>query len=68
MNTGSGGIGFFGLLQLMLIGLKLTGYTDLSWWWVLAPIIAVVGLILAIIAIAIVAMLIFLLLFIVGEG
>ena len=31
------GIGFFGLLGLLFIALKLTGYIDWSWWWVLAP-------------------------------
>lgn len=33
-----GGIGFFGLLAVLFIGLKLTGYIGWSWWWVLAPI------------------------------
>lgn len=33
----SGGIGFFGLLALVFITLKLTGYITWSWWWVLAP-------------------------------
>lgn len=33
----SGGIGFFGLLTILFIGLKLTGYIAWSWWWVLAP-------------------------------
>lgn len=30
-------IGFPGLLTLLFIGLKLTGYIDWSWVWVLAP-------------------------------
>lgn len=34
-NTGSG---FAGLLGLLFIGLKLTGYIDWPWIWVLAPI------------------------------
>jgi uncharacterized protein (DUF983 family) len=34
----SGGIGFTGLLTILFIGLKLTGYIDWSWWWVLSPI------------------------------
>ena len=40
MSTEStnGGIGFLGLLALLFIGLKLTGYITWSWWWVLAPI------------------------------
>lgn len=33
----SSGIGFFGLLALIFIALKLTGHIDWSWWWVLAP-------------------------------
>lgn len=31
------GIGFFGLLAIVFIVLKLTGYITWSWWWVLAP-------------------------------
>jgi hypothetical protein len=37
-NNNSGGIGFLGLLTVLFIGLKLTGYIGWSWWWVLAPI------------------------------
>jgi hypothetical protein len=33
----TGGIGFFGLLAIVFITLKLTGYIAWSWWWVLAP-------------------------------
>ena len=36
-NGSSGGIGFMGLLQLAFIVLKLMGYIEWSWWWVLAP-------------------------------
>ena len=36
-ETASGGIGFFGLLGIVFIVMKLTGYIDWSWWWVLAP-------------------------------
>ena len=36
-SSSSGGIGFFGLLAVLFIGLKLTGYIGWSWWWVLAP-------------------------------
>ena len=35
MNTN--GIGFTGLLAIVFITLKLTGYIDWSWWWVLSP-------------------------------
>ena len=27
------------LLQILFIGLKLTGYIDWSWWWVLSPLL-----------------------------
>ena len=30
-------IGFFGMLQLIFITLKLIDKIDWSWWWVLAP-------------------------------
>ena len=36
-NSGSGGIGFFGLLTIVFIVLKLTKIIDWSWWWVTAP-------------------------------
>lgn len=36
--TQSGGIGFFGLLAIVFIVLKLTGYITWPWLWVLAPI------------------------------
>jgi hypothetical protein len=37
-KSSSGGIGFFGLLTVVFITLKLTNYIDWSWWWVLSPI------------------------------
>lgn len=36
-SSSSGGIGFFGLLTVVFITLKLLGKIDWSWWWVLAP-------------------------------
>lgn len=33
----SGGIGFFGLLAVLFIGLKLGGILQWSWIWVLSP-------------------------------
>lgn len=36
-NNNGGGIGFFGLLAIVFIALKLTGYIAWSWWWVLSP-------------------------------
>lgn len=41
----TGGIGFFGLLTIVFITLKLIGYINWSWWWVLSPLwIPLVGL------------------------
>jgi len=37
-NSSSGGIGFFGLLGIVFITLKLLDVIDWSWIWVLAPI------------------------------
>ena len=31
------GVSFFGLLTLLFVGLKLTGFIDWSWWLVLLP-------------------------------
>lgn len=36
-TTASGGMSFASVLTLIFITLKLTGYIDWSWWWVLAP-------------------------------
>jgi hypothetical protein len=35
--TMKGGISFCGMLGILFIGLKLTGYIDWSWLWVLSP-------------------------------
>lgn len=32
------GTSFLGLLTVLFVGLKLTGYIGWSWWWVLGPI------------------------------
>lgn len=50
-SSSSGGIGFAGLLTVLFIGLKLTGYIDWSWWWVLAPLWLSVALFLGVLAI-----------------
>jgi hypothetical protein len=34
----SSGIGFFGLLTIVFIVLKLCGIITWSWWWILSPI------------------------------
>jgi ABC-type multidrug transport system permease subunit len=36
-NSKSGGVGFFSLLFLLFLGLKLTNNIDWSWWWVTSP-------------------------------
>lgn len=51
-NTNSG-IGFFGMLTILFIGLKITGYINWSWWWVLSPIWISILVILIIIVILI---------------
>ena len=61
-NTQSGGIGFFGLLGIVFIVLKLMNVISWSWWLVLAPLwvptaIGVVILILGVIFAAIAAVL-----------
>ena len=52
-SSSSSGIGFFGLLTIVFITLKLTGYITWSWWWVLSP-IWISGLIIFILALIIV--------------
>jgi hypothetical protein len=57
-NTSKGGfrVGFFGLLGLLFIGLKLGGVIGWPWIWVLAPLwIGPVILILIIIAAAVIS-------------
>lgn len=51
-SSSSSGIGFFGLLGVVFITLKLCGVIDWSWWWVLAPIWGSVLLVLVILAVA----------------
>lgn len=54
-SNSSSGVGFFGLMFLIFMTLKLTGYITWSWWWVTAPLwggFALIGVI-AIIAIII---------------
>lgn len=49
----SGGIGFGGLLTILFVGLKLTGYIAWSWWWVLSPLWIPVAIVLAILFFAV---------------
>jgi len=53
-SNASKGIGFPSILTIMFIGLKLAGFIEWSWWWVLSPlwispilliIISIVGMI-----------------------
>lgn len=46
--NGGSGIGFCGLLTILFIGLKLTGYIAWSWWLVLLPMYLGLALILGI--------------------
>jgi len=57
-SSSSGGISFWGVVTIALIVLKLMGYIDWSWWWVLAPMwlgaLVVLGLLLIAAVLAIV--------------
>ena len=43
-NRSTGGISFVGLLTILFIGLKLTGYIHWSWFWVLSPMLIPIGI------------------------
>jgi hypothetical protein len=58
-SSSSGGIGFFSLLTIVFITLKLTGYITWSWWWVLAPLWLVPVVILSITALVFLVALLF---------
>lgn len=45
-NSSGGGIGFVGLLTIVFITLKLTGFINWSWWWVLSPSLISIALVL----------------------
>lgn len=49
-SSSSGGIGFFGLLGILFIGLKLGHVIDWSWWCVLLPLYGPLAVVLAIVA------------------
>ena len=53
-SSSSGGIGFAGLLTILFIGLKLTGYITWSWLWVLSPLWISAGLALAVLLVVLV--------------
>ncbi len=50
-SSSAGGIGFFGLLTIVFIVLKLTHVINWSWWWVLAPSLIPLGICAVILAI-----------------
>ena len=54
----SGGIGFLGLLTVLFIGLKLTGYINWPWIWILSPMW--ISLLLAIVILGIAAIILLL--------
>jgi hypothetical protein len=37
-SNSSGSIGIGGALTLLFVALKLTGYINWSWWWIISPI------------------------------
>ena len=51
-EEGKGGIGMFGLLGVLFVGLKLTGHITWSWLWVLLPFLVVPIFILLILGLA----------------
>jgi len=53
-ENSSGGIGFFGLLTILFIGLKLCNVITWSWWFVLSPALVGLGLVLLLVGIIIV--------------
>jgi hypothetical protein len=55
-SSSSGGIGFFGLLAIVFITLKLCHVIDWSWWLVLAPIWGPIAVVLLICGVVLLAM------------
>ena len=50
-NQSGGGVGFLGLLAIVFIALKLTGFITWSWWAVLAPIFVPIVLIITLLVV-----------------
>lgn len=50
-EASAGGVGVLGLLGVLFVGLKLTGFIDWSWWWVTAPFWAVPAFLVAALAV-----------------
>lgn len=43
-KSSSSGIGFFGMLAILFIGLKLANVISWSWFWILSPIFGALGI------------------------
>ena len=54
-KNSSGGIGFMGMLGILFIGLRLAGFIDWPWVWVLAPLWSGFALVLVCVVIYVVA-------------
>lgn len=52
-SSSGGGIGFVGLLTIVFITLKLTGFITWSWVWVLSPLWISALIVLGLVAVAI---------------
>ena len=46
-SSSSSGVSAIGLLGVLFVALKLTGFIDWSWWWVTAPFWGGVAILLA---------------------
>lgn len=57
-SSTKGGIGFCGLLTIAFIVLKLTGFIDWSWLWVLAPIWIPTAIVIAVLLVVLVVILV----------
>jgi hypothetical protein len=51
-SSSSGGVSTLGLLGIVFVTLKLTGYIDWSWWWVTVPFWGGAALIVALLLVA----------------
>ena len=54
-SSTSGGTSILGLLGIVFVTLKLTGFIDWSWWWVTAPFWGLFALLTVILIIALIA-------------
>ena len=53
-SASGGGIGFLGLLTIVLVVLKALGYINISWWLVFLPVMIGFGIFLLVLAILLV--------------